>query len=124
MSAPATNDTFPSYDEAFPASTKTFIEGPRGSRVPVREIALSGGEPSFRVYDTSGPQGVDVREGLPPVRGEWLAMRARAGSWARGPVVQDPTGLVQASLQRAPLRGSGLVTQMQFARRGEVTPEM
>ena len=31
----------------------------------MREIALSGGEPPLRVYDTSGPQGFDVREGLP-----------------------------------------------------------
>ena len=124
MSAPATNDTFPAYDEAFPASTKSFIEGPHGIRVPVREIALSGGEPPFRVYDTSGPQGIDVRDGSPSVRGEWLAARARAGSWEQGPLVQDASGLIPASLQRAPLRGSGLVTQMQFARRGEITPEM
>jgi phosphomethylpyrimidine synthase len=124
MSAPATQATFPAYDEAYPSSAKAFLEGPHGIRVPVREIALSGGEPPFRVYDTSGPQGVDVREGLPPVRGEWLAARARAGDWLEGVRPADPTGLIPASLQRAPLRGRGLVTQMQFAKRGEVTPEM
>jgi phosphomethylpyrimidine synthase len=124
MTAPVTNDTFPAYDEAFPASTKSFIEGPHGIRVPVREIALSGGEPPFRVYDTSGPQGIDVRDGLPSVRGEWLAVRAQAGGWEQGPRLQDASGLIPASLQRAPLRGSGFVTQMQFARRGEITPEM
>ena len=43
--------------------------------MPMREIALSGGEPPLRVYDTSGPQGCDVREGLPPLR--------RRGSRAR-----------------------------------------
>ena len=55
-----------------PASTKVYVDGDcAGERVavPMREIALSGGEPPLRVYDTSGPQGCDVREGLPPLRG-------------------------------------------------------
>ena len=47
----------------------------RDVRVPMREIALSGGEPPLRVYDTSGPQGHDVREGLPPLRAPWIAAR-------------------------------------------------
>ena len=38
----------------------------------MREIALSGGEPPLRVYDTSGPRGRDVREGLPSVREAWI----------------------------------------------------
>jgi phosphomethylpyrimidine synthase len=122
MSAPTVTAT--SLEDAFPNSRKVFVEGPQGVRVPMREIALSGGEPALRVYDNSGPQGCDVRDGLPSVRGEWIAGRARAGRWTTGPVGQDPTGLIPASLQRAPLRGRGLVTQMQFARRGEVTPEM
>ena len=81
------------YGDAFPRSTKVFVEGSRGIRVPMREIALSGGEPPLRVYDTSGPGGVDPRVGLPPVR-------------------------------RPPSAGAGCVTQLQFARRGEITPEM
>ena len=44
------------YGAAFPNSTKVYIEGTRGVRVPMREIGLSGGEPPFRVYDTSGPE--------------------------------------------------------------------
>ena len=64
------------YGEAFPNSKRIYVDGPQGIRVPMREIALSGGEPPLRVYDTSGPQGFDVREGLPPVRGEWIAARA------------------------------------------------
>ena len=51
----------------FPNSTKQYIDGRYGVRVPVREIALSGGEEPLRVYDSSGPQGHDVREGLPPL---------------------------------------------------------
>jgi phosphomethylpyrimidine synthase len=65
------------YGENFPASRKVYVEGPHGIRVPVREIALSGGEPPLRVYDTSGPLGGDVREGLPPLREAWI--RARGG---------------------------------------------
>ena len=44
-------------------------------RVPMREIALSGGEPPLRVYDTSGPQGFDVKDGLPKLRAEWIRAR-------------------------------------------------
>ena len=47
-----------SYADAFPHSTKVYVEGPRGIRVPMREIALSGGEPPLRVYDTSRAAGV------------------------------------------------------------------
>ena len=49
------------YAEAFPRSTKVYLDGPSGIRVPMREIALSGGEPPLRVYDATGPQGGDVR---------------------------------------------------------------
>ena len=64
-----------SFADAFPNSTKVYVDGPQGMRVPMREIALSGGEPPLRVYDTSGPQGFDVREGLPSVRGGWIQSR-------------------------------------------------
>ena len=64
------------YAEAFPGSTKVHVEGGRGIRVPMREIALSGGEPPLRVYDATGPQGLDVRNGLPPV---WTSVSAVAG---------------------------------------------
>jgi phosphomethylpyrimidine synthase len=66
-------------------------------RVPMREVALGGGESPIRLYDTSGPQGHDVRAGLPKLREEWIAARRR-------------TGVVG--------------TQLSYARRGEVTPEM
>src|SRR5690606_31129873 len=60
---------------AFPHSEKRYLAGSRDIRVPVREIRLSGGEPSLSVYDTSGPQGYDVRQGLPGVREEWIRAR-------------------------------------------------
>ena len=81
-----------SYGDAFPNSTKVYVEGSRGIRVPFREIALSGGEPPLRVYDTSGPGTSDPRLGLPPVR--------------------------------HPRRPPDCITQLQFARLGEITPEM
>ena len=45
------------WGKAFPNSAKVYVEGTRGVRVPMREIALSGGEPPLRVYDATGPQG-------------------------------------------------------------------
>src|SRR5205823_10212374 len=68
-------DRLTAYRDAFPNSRKVYLEGPAGIRVPMREIALSGGEPPLRVYDTSGPEGHDVREGLPGVRSAWIAER-------------------------------------------------
>src|SRR5919107_6046877 len=70
------------YGEAFPNSRKVYVEGPGGVRVPMREIALSGGEPPLRVYDSSGPQGHDVRDGLPKLREPWV--KARLSGLARG----------------------------------------
>jgi phosphomethylpyrimidine synthase len=77
-----TGPTASSYGEAFPNSTKVYVEGSRGIRVPLREIALADGEPPLRVYDSSGPQGCDPREGLPSVRGAWIAERVGGGGGA------------------------------------------
>ena len=41
------------FTHAFPNSTKILVDGPQQVRVPMREIALSGGEPPLRVYDAS-----------------------------------------------------------------------
>ena len=110
-----------SYSEAFPNSTKAFLEGPNGMRVPVRRIALSGGEPPLNVYDPSGPQGVDVRQGLPPLREAWI----RARAVAEVPGADQTLGIpMPDGLRRPVLRGRGPVTQLHYARRGEITPEM
>ena len=75
------------FATAFPNSTKVFEErrskltpgGPDVTlRVPAREVALEGGNPPVRLYDTSGPQGHDVRAGLPKLREPWIARRAIA----------------------------------------------
>ena len=60
------------FSTAYPNSTKTFVDGPQGVRVPVREIALENGASSIRVYDTSGPQDQDVVKGLPKLRAPWV----------------------------------------------------
>jgi phosphomethylpyrimidine synthase len=116
------------YGEAFPNSKKIYVEGPQGIRVPMREIALSGSEPPLRVYDTSGPQGHDVREGLSPVRGEWIAARAvtsRESRVARHPERSEGSlRLIPDTLRRPLLRGTAPVSQFHYARRGEITPEM
>ena len=128
----ATRHTLPAlqpsdFTSAFPNSRKVYVEA-GDVRVPMREIALSGGEPSLRVYDTSGPQGHDIREGLPLLRQPWIA--------ARGGVTSEPRSLAitpartpamaggLAARTATALRGSGPVTQLHYARRGTVTPEM
>ena len=110
------------FAEAFPNSRKVHV-GDGRVRVPMREIALSGGEPPLRVYDTSGPHGIDVRAGLPPLRRDWIAARGDVAETA--PAGRAPgSGQIPASLRRPVVRGAGPVTQMRYARRGEVTPEM
>jgi phosphomethylpyrimidine synthase len=94
----------------------------------MREIALGGGEPPLRVYDSSGPQGHEVAEGLPQLRSGWIR--------DRGGIVEEPRALSASSASARPmppvlaarmktrLRGTGAVTQLHYARKGIVTPEM
>ncbi len=113
------------YGGNFPNSRKTHLTGTRGIRVPFREITLGEGEDPLRVTDTSGPHGVQPELGLPPLRAGWIQ--------GRGDVVKidahyggnGSSNLIPEVLQRTRVqRGEGVVTQMHYARRGEVTPEM
>ena len=130
--------------EPFPASTKSAIVGSLPDlRVPVRDVALSNGE-IVSLYDTSGPYtdaavAIDVRRGLPDVRGAWIASRGdterydgrQLAALDDGVKGEENLRIAQlradaAALQRTPRRaksGSN-VTQMHYARRGIVTPEM
>jgi phosphomethylpyrimidine synthase len=101
------------FARAFPGSRKVFVPGGQGVRVPMREITLSSAEPPLRLYDTSGPQGIDPQQGLPAVRDGWIQAR------------QDVEVIRQGST-RPVLRAarSRAVTQLHYARRGEITPEM
>ncbi|HTO78003.1 MAG TPA: phosphomethylpyrimidine synthase ThiC, partial [Thermoanaerobaculia bacterium] len=121
--------------EPLPGSRKIYASGPRGMRIPFREITLQPtrgmrGETELhaplRVYDTSGPYtdpevDIDLRRGLPELRREWIDAR---GPYAEGDPVRR--GAPELALTRPPRarRGRGPVTQMHYARRGEVTPEM
>lgn len=93
------------FASAFPGSRKVHVDGPSGVRVPMREIVLTNGE-TLRVYDASGPHGHDVREGLPKLREPWVAPRR-------------PSTRSASSGQAA-----RCVTQLHYARKGEITPEM
>ena len=69
------------FSSAFPNSQKIYldVDGSPGVRVPMREIALDHGRSSIRVYDTSGPQGHDVKAGLPKLRENFRNYFARNG---------------------------------------------
>ena len=120
--APSTPDTGTDYPGAFPNARKVYVEGRHGVRVPMREIFLSGGEAPLRVYDTSGPRELDVRQGLPALREPWI----RARDVRETGRTRDLAGELEmpAGLRRRTLRGRSPVTQMTYARSGEVTPEM
>ena len=79
------------FAAAFPNSRKVHVEGESGRvRVPMREIALSGGEPPLRVYDTSGPHDADVRAGpgykakFRLVHCAWEQVLCQQKGWVRG----------------------------------------
>jgi phosphomethylpyrimidine synthase len=113
------------FESAFPNSRKVYVE--RGElRVPMREIALDGGEPPLRVYDTSGLQGADVRAGLPPLRRPWILGRGDAIEAPRLHPSPEPGADRPAFHARTAtaLRGTSAVTQRHYARIGIVTSEM
>lgn len=108
------------YGEAYPKSQKIY-EGTGRVRVPMREVTLSGGEPPLRLYDTSGPRGIDPRLGLPPVRRKWIDERGGVEELRDIPAQLEG---VPETLQRPVLRGTGPVTQLHYARKGIITSEM
>src|SRR5258708_103040 len=76
------------FSTAFPNSQKTYVEGPQGVRVPMREVALSGGDPA----------------GAPKRRERWVDDRPAPGGGSK--------------------RRAGPVTQLPYARKGQITREM
>ena len=115
------------YGSAFPKSRKVFVEGRHGVRVPMREILLTGGEPPLRVNDTSGPLAVDPHSGLPKLRAPWIEGRGGVieGDTTYRPLDSRTAVPIPEALRNRPLRSTGgTVTQMHYARRGDVTEEM
>jgi phosphomethylpyrimidine synthase len=106
-------------------------------RVPMREIALTNGE-SHVVYDTSGPYTdpdvrTDVHRGLAPLREQWILDRGDTEEldkptsiYRRGREAMPELDGVRFAAARKPRRAKpgANVTQMHYARKGIVTPEM
>lgn len=135
-----------------PNSRKVYIDGSGGDagvRVPMREIALAptttagtpeGGRANspFYVYDTSGPYtdpavSVDVQKGLPRTREAWIDARAdvetlahASSEFSQAQIKNDATRPQRFPNLPRPrrARAGNCVTQMHYARRGIITPEM
>jgi len=102
----------------------------RGSNARAEE------NPPVWVYDTSGPYTdpdvrIDLTRGLPALRREWIESRGdtielteSSSTFARERL--SSSGSIQFPSRRPPLRARDgkRVTQMHYARRGEITPEM
>lgn len=91
----------PLMEDCFPSSEKCWKkvehEG-QSLQVPFRRVHLTEGAGHFDIYDTSGPQGVNPRDGLPKLRESWI--------------------------QRRETRGDNCFTQMHYAKNGVITEEM
>jgi len=125
---------------AFPGSRKTYLQGSREDlKVPMREVVLSTGD-SVVLYDTSGPYTdtalrTDIRLGLPALRESWIAERADTTPYDGRQVQPVDNGLKAHDTRNLDSRFAGTrnprravdgrtVTQLAYARRGLITPEM
>ena len=122
---------------------KVYEDRIDGMRVPFSEVVLSDSpgregpqpNPPVRLYDTSGPGSVPT-EGLSPLRRSWIEQRGDVEEYDGRPAARRDDGRAAVrrtgsspetfpSSGRRPLRSTGSpVTQLHYARRGEVTPEM
>jgi phosphomethylpyrimidine synthase len=134
-----------------PNSRKVHVAGSRPDlRVPMREITQSDTpvhagagaraepNPPIFVYDTSGPYTdpavrIDIRSGLAPLRQRWIEERGDtrtlegpSSRYGRERLADPKLAQLRFNLKRHPRRAKpGMnVTQMHYARRGVVTPEM
>ncbi len=122
-----------------PAARKVYVTGSRPDiRVPMREILLAPPNRPLRLYDTSGPYSdsdyqADLKQGLPPLRLGWILARGDVeelpeptSEYRRRREADPQLDGVRFPASRRPLRAKpGLaVTQMHYARHGEITPEM
>jgi phosphomethylpyrimidine synthase len=129
--------------QPLPNSRKIHVAGSRPDiRVPMREISQTPTEgeanPPIYVYDCSGPYTdpavkIDIRQGLPALRAGWIAERqdteelpGLSSDYGRARESDAELAGLRFDLKRKPLRAkAGMnVTQMHYARRGIVTPEM
>ncbi|WJS98946.1 phosphomethylpyrimidine synthase ThiC [Novosphingobium humi] len=130
---------------AIRGSKKIYVPSPSHPEIKVamREIALesSAKEPAVRVYDTSGPYTdpkatIDIAAGLAPLRREWILARGDVEEYDARAVKPEDNGLKgpdrsggvppfpAVNLRPLRARADANVSQMHYARRGIVTPEM
>ena len=130
-----------------PASKKVYIEGSRPDiQVPMREISLTdtptglGGEhnPPVMVYDTSGVYTdpnvqIDLDKGLPSVRQNWIEERndtdvlsGLTSTFGQERLKDIRTADIRFAHIQNPRRAKAgkNVSQMHYARKGIITPEM
>ncbi|MHA6488863.1 phosphomethylpyrimidine synthase ThiC [Bacillus cabrialesii] len=132
---------------SFSGSKKVYVEGSSADiQVPMREIGLSPTTGSFgeeenapvRVYDTSGPYTdpdvtINIQEGLKPLRQKWITERSDVEQYEGRAIKPEDNGYKKVNpnvsypgLKRNPLRAKAgqNVTQMHYAKKGIITPEM
>ncbi|WP_338770712.1 phosphomethylpyrimidine synthase ThiC [Massilia sp. METH4] len=130
-----------------PNSRKIYVTGSRPDiRVPMREISQADTSASFghevnppvTVYDTSGPYtdpavAIDIRAGLAPMRAAWIAERGDTeelpgptSDYGKARLADASLDALRFDLHRTPrcAKAGACVTQMHYAKRGIVTPEM
>lgn len=130
-----------------PKSNKVYQQGSRPDiRVPFREISqddtptVFGGEkdPPLTIYDTSGPYTdpsipIDIRKGLGALRSAWIEKRkdteklnGASSEYGRARLRDAKLSSLRFELKRRPRRAiaGNNVSQMHYARRGIITPEM
>ncbi|WP_372863970.1 phosphomethylpyrimidine synthase ThiC [Spongiibacter sp.] len=138
--------------EPLPGSSKVYVQGSREDiRVPMREIKLTATpvaeadgstrlepNPPVRVYDTSGAYtdpsaSIDIRKGLEPIREQWILDRddtellsSDSSEYTRKRAADLSLEQLRFELKRRPRRAKAgqNVSQMHYAKRGIITPEM
>ncbi len=139
-------------NQTYPASRKVYIEGTLpGVRVGMREIELQpsliGGSKQqplwqanapVRVYDTSGPYTcpdarIDINKGLAALRQHWIAARGDTdiitdfgSAYSKEQALDESLQALRFATQniRRKAKAGQAVTQLAYARRGIITPEM
>ncbi|MDA2920574.1 phosphomethylpyrimidine synthase ThiC [Desulfobacterota bacterium AH_259_B03_O07] len=137
--------------DAFPRSKKVYVNGKiHEIKVAMREVELDdsnsmfslNGEPaknySITLYDTSGPYtdqdvDIDVHSGLNPLRERWIMERGDvvrlkefSSEFSRRSLKSSKLSSIRFKNKKTPFKAKPgkNVTQMHYARAGNITPEM
>jgi len=130
---------------ALTGSAKVYAQGSErlmGVNVGMRAIALAenSGEAPVVVYDTSGPytdakEKIDITKGLAPLRAHWIDARGDTEHYDGRAIKPEDNGIKahqkievmqfpNAVLRPMRAKAGGNVTQMHYAKKGIITPEM